>query len=234
MSVVGICSNVSWLFQVRQAVITAVAKIKKTIPYIIGRLWDVDEKVRRHTVLQLSKYPVRSYMVAQRLKILEQSLKDPSVIVKTALTKIMLPQWIECYQKDYLNFLTGLKIDATEEELSNFKRVSIDVLTEIFKKRSVEDALQCLNINTEESADRCVPLNELNIESSVLWYALCIYIRNDDVLDIDDILPDLATMAKYLSQYVEDNQTKNDPTGDRYERMYFQFVVEILLQIINE
>lgn len=173
-------------------------------------------------------------MVAQRLKILEQSLKDSSLLVKGAVSKVMLPQWIESYQRDYLNFLTGLKFDASEDELINFKQVSIDALQEIFKKEgSIMDAIKCLQINSDEPLEKCIPLSVLNVERVVLWYGISIFLRNNDDIDADEVLPDLVTMAKYIFQYVEENQSKNDPTADRFEKMYFQFVLETLLQIVN-
>lgn len=66
---------------VRQAVISCIGRNFHTIPSIMDRLWDVDEKVRRHTYLQMSSYPVKAYKVVQRLTFLEQGLNDQSEIV---------------------------------------------------------------------------------------------------------------------------------------------------------
>jgi condensin complex subunit 3 len=64
--------------KVRQAVISSIGKNRFTIPYIIERLWDSDEKVRRYTYIQMSSYPVKSYQVSQRLQFLEQGLNENS------------------------------------------------------------------------------------------------------------------------------------------------------------
>lgn len=204
------------------------------MPYIIGRLWDVDEKVRRHTILQMSKYPVRSYMVEQRLRILEQGLKDQSQLVKTAVTKIMLPQWFESYQKSYIHFLEGLKIDATEGDLENFKRVSTEALIEIFKKYSISDTISNLNLIEVEPLEKCVPVSLLTVERVVLWQAIIKFMKESELEDVDIVLPDLSTIAEYLQKYIDENQNQNEPASDeRYLKMYFQFVVGTLLQIVN-
>lgn len=220
------------LLQVRQAIITAIAKIKKTIPYIIGRLWDADEKVRRHTILQMCKYQARSYMIAQRLKILEQGLKDQSSIVRTALTKIMLPQWIESYHKNYVQFISGLKIDATDEELATFKRVATEALLELFKKYPLSESIACLNLKECEPLEKCIPIEDLTVEKLVLWQAIAKHLKNDDTYDTEEILPDLSTMAEYLHKFVQSNQNIHT-VSDRYVKMYFQFVIETLLHILN-
>lgn len=68
--------------KVRQAVITAIGRNFHTIPSIMERLWDVDERVRRHTYLQMSSYPVKSYKVVQRITFLEQGLNDDAEAVR--------------------------------------------------------------------------------------------------------------------------------------------------------
>lgn len=193
----------------------------------------MDEKVRRHTILQMSKYPVRQYMVAQRSKILEQGLKDQSSLVKQALTKVMLPHWIESYQKNFIHFLEGLKIDATDEELVIFKRVSTEALMEVFKKFPWQDALKNLSLTETEPMEKCVPVENLTVESVVLWQAIIKYLKDNDTDEIDIVLPDLTTMADYLQKYIDLNHNKNEASADRYEKIYFQSVVETLLQIIN-
>ena len=68
--------------KVRQAVISSMGRNYNTIPYILERLWDIDEKVRKHTYLNMSSYPVKSYKVSQRLMLLEQGLYDRSDMVR--------------------------------------------------------------------------------------------------------------------------------------------------------
>lgn len=220
--------------KVRQATITAVAKNMRTIPILINRFWDSDEKVRRHTVLQMCKFPVRQYKIMQRLKILEQVLKDQSHIVKQACTRIMLPQWIESYNRNYVAFISSLMMDATEEELIRFRKVAIDALVEIFRKHSVNFIIDSLGLVQSEHMERCIPPNELTIEKIILWQAVIRYFGETEAADIDEILPDLSTMAVLLRQFIDINQHKNEPTAERYERLTYQFSLYCLLQIISD
>lgn len=68
--------------KVRQAVITNICRNFHTIPAILERLWDIDERVRRHAYLQMSSFPVKSYKVVQRITFLEQGLNDHSESVR--------------------------------------------------------------------------------------------------------------------------------------------------------
>lgn len=61
---------------VRQAVLTCLGRNTHTIPVILERLWDIDEKVRWHVYVHMSNYPVKTYKVAYRLTFLEQGLND--------------------------------------------------------------------------------------------------------------------------------------------------------------
>ncbi len=67
---------------VRQAVLTCLGRSIHTIPVILERLWDVDDKVRRHTYVHMANYPVKTYKVIHRLTFLEQGLNDHSDAVR--------------------------------------------------------------------------------------------------------------------------------------------------------
>lgn len=56
--------------KVRQAAITAIAKKLHIFPNILERLHDIDEKVRRHTYLQMASFPVKMYKVSHCKKFL--------------------------------------------------------------------------------------------------------------------------------------------------------------------
>lgn len=119
--------------RVRQTVITCMGRNYHTIPYILDRLSDIDEKVRRHTYLHMSSYPVRSYKVSQRLTLLEQGLNDRSDCVRKVVTNIMLQQWIESYQKNLVALIEALKLDSSPAEIDRFRKISRQALKDIFK-----------------------------------------------------------------------------------------------------
>lgn len=118
---------------VRQTVITAIGRNLHTVPYILERLWDTDDRVRRHVYLQMSSYPVKSYKVVQRLTILEQGLHERADAPRKVVRNVLLPQWLEAYNNNYIDFVSGLKVDANEEELERFRKIAKLALLEVFK-----------------------------------------------------------------------------------------------------
>lgn len=140
---------------VRMAVVTAIGRNYHTIPSILDRLWDIDERVRRHTYLQMSSFPVKSYKVVQRITFLEQGLNDDSDGVRKVVTSVLLPQWLQSYQQKYLALVSALKLDANEMEIKRFIKIARQTLFAIFK---------------------CVPNDgQLIFEFIYLIYRLCVY-----------------------------------------------------------
>lgn len=119
--------------KVRQAAITAIAKKIHNIPSVLERLQDVDEKVRRHTYLQMASYSVKSYKIADRISILNNGLSDRSDMVKKAASNLMLSNWIGVYDYDYAEFIRAIKLDSNENELVKFRHLAEMALNEIFK-----------------------------------------------------------------------------------------------------
>lgn len=118
---------------VRQAVITSIGRNLHTIPFILDRLWDVDDKVRRHAYLHMCTYSVKSYKVVQRLQFIEQGLNDHSESVRKVVTNVLIPAWLESYNRDYIQFVAALKLDASEADIERFRTAARLVLVEIFK-----------------------------------------------------------------------------------------------------
>lgn len=119
--------------KVRQAVITAIAKKITNIPSIIERLHDVDEKVRRHTYLQMASFSVKSYRIADRIAILSTGLNDRSEMVKKAVTNILLANWVGVYDFDYAELIRAVKLDSSEKDLVKFRELAEQTLLEVFK-----------------------------------------------------------------------------------------------------
>lgn len=119
--------------RVRQAVITSMVRNFHTIPAIIERLWDIDEKVRRHAYLQMSSYPVKAYKVSQRLTFLEQGLFDQSEMARKIVVNCLIPQWLLSYGKNYIAFVSALKLDANDKEVKRFRKITKTTLIEIFQ-----------------------------------------------------------------------------------------------------
>lgn len=119
--------------KVRQAVITAIAKKIVNMPSILERLHDVDEKVRRHTYLQMASFSVKMYKIADRITILSTGLNDRSDSVKKAVSNILLYNWVGVYDYDYAELIRAVKLDSCEKDLVKFRKLAELTLEEIFK-----------------------------------------------------------------------------------------------------
>lgn len=118
---------------VRIAVITAIGHDFLTIPAIFERLWDVGEDVRRHTYMEMSRYPVKAFKVIDRITLLEQGLNDKSDTVRKTVSLVLLPQWLQSYGGKYIALVTALKIDANEIELKRFVKIAKQSLYALFR-----------------------------------------------------------------------------------------------------
>uniref|UniRef100_A0A336KV64 CSON015552 protein n=1 Tax=Culicoides sonorensis TaxID=179676 RepID=A0A336KV64_CULSO len=221
--------------KVRRAVISCVAKVQKTIGIIIDRLWDIDETVRRLTYLQMAKYPVKNLKVVQRIKILDQGLKEQSNLAKQCVSKFLLPNWIEAYEWNYIKFVNALKLDATESELEDFKKTATNSLQEIFKQKPPGHFIEALNLSREESTEKCIQLENVKegLELILFWKAVIKYLSDTDVEDVDTVLPDLSIMAKFLKNFVDEHYQNVEDGDDMVEKMYFKFEILCLLEIVN-
>jgi condensin complex subunit 3 len=119
--------------KVRQAVITSIAKKANNMLGILDRLHDVDEKVRRHTYLQMASFSVKTYKIADRIAILKTGLNDRSESVRKSVTNILLSNWIGVYDYDYVEVIKAIKLDSNEKDLVQFRKLAEQVLDEVFK-----------------------------------------------------------------------------------------------------
>ncbi|KAL1381068.1 hypothetical protein pipiens_001396 [Culex pipiens pipiens] len=204
----------------RQAVITSLDRNYRTIPYTLKRVWDVDERVRRHTYIQISSYPVKQYIVAQRF-------------VKI----VLIPQWFESYQKNNVAFVKALKIDADEKEMERFAKTAKLALGEIFTKYGLNDATTMLGLREE---DKTIPLKNLTIETAICWQALLKILQHTESYELDAYMVDLMAFGNYIKTFADTptlcnyiRQLAYDPsmTRDMLQKMYFQSMMQVLLEI---
>ncbi|XP_038112713.1 uncharacterized protein LOC6051724 [Culex quinquefasciatus] len=237
LSTDGACKSWNWLNKLlldpnlcesdvlpifRQAVITSLGRNYRTIPYILKRVWDVDERVRRHTYIQISSYPVKQYIVAQRF-------------VKI----VLIPQWFESYQKNNVAFVKALKIDADEKEMERFAKTAKLALGEIFTKYGLNDATTMLGLREE---DKTIPLKNLTIETAICWQALLKILQHTDSYELDAYMVDLTAFGNYIKTFADTptlckyiRQLAYDPsmTRDMLQKMYFQSMMQVLLEIVR-
>ncbi|XP_058066104.1 condensin complex subunit 3 [Anopheles bellator] len=232
--------------KVRQTIITSLGRNYRSLPHIIERLWDVEERVRRHTYMQMSSFPVRQYKVSQRLKFLEQGLEDHSESVRKVVRNVMIPQWIESYQRDYVAFIEGLKIDADDQEIERFHKTSKMVLFEVLSKHGVKEMADMLKFGPEH---KHVPLGDLTIERVICWHAMLEYLHRLDSDELEDYMMELSKYCEFIKEFIENtgeagfmkssgtvNQSMASPTHrsamDKLQQLYFQHILHTLLEIV--
>lgn len=217
--------------KVRQSVITSMGRNFNTIPFIIERLWDIDEKVRRHTYIHMSSYPVKAYQVIQRLTFLEQGLNDPSESVRKVVVSVMLPQWLESYKRDILALLSALKIDATEAEIDRFRKASKQLLPEVFKKeKDYIELVKFLNIDPESDFEfnKCIPFENFSLEILVYWQSLVDFFIDKEADELEMILPEMTYMCSYITEFYKTQKTEMD----KFEKMEFNYKLVSLFEIV--
>lgn len=75
---------------VRRAVLQSIARSHYTIPFILERLWDVNDRVRRSVFVRMSSLSVNMFKTEQRLTILEQGLLTSSEVVRNVSGNFLL------------------------------------------------------------------------------------------------------------------------------------------------
>ncbi|XP_034652174.1 condensin complex subunit 3 isoform X1 [Drosophila subobscura] len=214
---------------VRQCIITCMGRNYITVPYILQRLWDVDEKVRRHTYVNMCNYPVRSYKVSQRLTLLEQGLNDSSANVKKTVVNIMLKAWIDSYQQNYLALIAALKLDSSEEELMRFRSVTKQMLRVIFEQTDNQQLMEQLPLGDDCELHRCVPLENLNVELLLYWQCLGEYLESTQADESDQVLPELSVFCSYVEKFCQFQK----PNMDKFAQIEFQSMLLSLVEILD-
>ncbi|KAH8279370.1 hypothetical protein KR026_008207 [Drosophila bipectinata] len=213
---------------VRQCIITCMGRNYITVPHILQRLWDVDEKVRRHTYLNMCNYPVRSYKVAQRLTLLEQGLNESSANVRKTVINFMLKAWIESYQQNYIQLTAALKLDSNEEELLRFRRVAKQMLRVIFEQTDIDQLVALLPLSDDCELHRCIPHESLNVELLLYWQCLSDYLETVPQ-ETDPVLPELSVFCTYVEKFCQFQK----PDMDKFAQVEFQNMLLSLVEILQ-
>ncbi|KAH8285642.1 hypothetical protein KR054_011901 [Drosophila jambulina] len=213
---------------VRQCIITCMGRNYITVPYILQRLWDVDEKVRRHTYVNMCNYPVRSYKVAQRLTLLEQGLNDSSATVRKTVINYMLKAWIESYQQNYIALTAALKLDSNEEELLRFRRVAKQMLRVIFEKTDVDQLIELLPLSDDCELHRCIPQEKLTVELLLYWQCLSEFLETQ-ADEADPVLPELSVFCSYVEKFCQFQK----PDMDKFAQIEFQNMLLSLVEMLQ-
>uniref|UniRef100_A0A8C5IAT2 Nuclear condensin complex subunit 3 C-terminal domain-containing protein n=1 Tax=Gouania willdenowi TaxID=441366 RepID=A0A8C5IAT2_GOUWI len=158
--------------EVRRAVLSCIAMSPLTLPKVLKRTRDIKENVRKLAYQVLAdKVHIKALTIAQRVALLQQGLRDTSESVREVVCNKLLLGWLNRVDGNVIELLHRLDVE-------NCAETALNTLKAIFKNMSTEELLQ----------------NKAQ--------ALCEFIRakGDDGEEIlDQVLPDAATYAHYLS-----------------------------------
>uniref|UniRef100_A0A8C5I9J3 Nuclear condensin complex subunit 3 C-terminal domain-containing protein n=1 Tax=Gouania willdenowi TaxID=441366 RepID=A0A8C5I9J3_GOUWI len=177
--------------EVRRAVLSCIAMSPLTLPKVLKRTRDIKENVRKLAYQVLAdKVHIKALTIAQRVALLQQGLRDTSV--REVVCNKLLLGWLNRVDGNVIELLHRLDVE-------NCAETALNTLKAIFKNMSTEELLQ----NKAQLDNRkLIPVDALTCENVLYWRALCEFIRakGDDGEEIlDQVLPDAATYAHYLS-----------------------------------
>lgn len=118
------------------------------------------------------------------------------------VTNVLLPQWVQSYNKQYITFVSALKLDANEEEIHRFSKIAKKALFEIFKtQRNTDELIETLPLATEGEFEKCVPFNKLSVECIVYWLSLIEYLQKVEGEEdcSHDAICELSTFCDYVA-----------------------------------
>jgi condensin complex subunit 3 len=237
--------------KVRTTVISSIAKKLNLMPYIIDRLQDIDEKVRRHVYQQMASFPVKSYRIIDRISFLKAGLNDRSEKVRDTIVNIFLPNWIAAYDRDYTEFIKSFKMDSSEKELASFRELSQKALDIVLKKQKMSELLEYLKITDDSEYPKCIPVEKTSlIEWLIVWkMTIQIYqntgksneeVNNEDESDheetekkeVENIVPELSVMCSFIERFAKDFKIDN-PNEAKYQNLVFNHSLIVLFEIVQ-
>ncbi|KAJ6635929.1 Condensin complex subunit 3, partial [Pseudolycoriella hygida] len=187
---------------VRRAVISSIARSNHTVPYIMGRLSDVDERVRRSIFAHMSNFAFNRYSIEQRVTLLERGLNDSSVNVRNITLNIMLKNWLASCKNCIMSLLSSLKLDGNESVMRQFRSVARMSLLSIFRSQDPNNLIKVLPLIEDDSQNfhKCPHLDKLTIELSVFWVSLIEFLQSDDSKCeyLEHIVPDITAYCNYI------------------------------------
>ncbi|XP_057699600.1 condensin complex subunit 3 isoform X1 [Corythoichthys intestinalis] len=182
--------------EVRRAVLSCVAMSPRTLPKVLKRTRDVKENVRKLAYQVLAdKVHVKALSIAQRVSLLEQGLNDISEGVREMVCSRLLPAWLLRLDGNIMELLHRLDVE-------NCAQTALDMLNTIFKGMDTDELLQN---QLPLDSRKLIPVQSLTCENVIYWRAQCKFFKekgDDSDEMLEQVLPDAATFADYLYEYV--------------------------------
>ncbi|KAK7863872.1 hypothetical protein R5R35_007206 [Gryllus longicercus] len=177
--------------EVRRAVLLCLGRSKYSLPYIRNRIQDVKDSVRKQAYVSLSKVTIRSHSIKNRELILSQGLKDRNDSVRDSVEKVLLPNWFENCQGNFVDFLHSLDVENSE--------IAEKAIKVIFRQQSKEKLIKNLDLDSE----KLIPSEMLTIELSFVWRCLAEFLQSEEDGQWELILPELSLFCEYVKRNLD-------------------------------
>ncbi|KAF9411293.1 hypothetical protein HW555_009858 [Spodoptera exigua] len=185
---------------VRRAIVMSIAKCSRNVPFVLERLCDVDEAVRRAAFLYIAAINVTQLRVRQRVLTLKVGLTERSVRVRRVVEEILIPGWLSTFQGNIVDLLKAIRLDNAHDAKDS-QYVAGKLLESLFKRLPISELLEWLP--TDRSL-RLIPAEKLNKETAWYWRHLSEHLQKiDDDETLESILPDLVVLTGYIRAIVE-------------------------------
>ncbi|CAG5044159.1 unnamed protein product [Parnassius apollo] len=197
---------------VRRAVVMSIAKCTRNAPFVLERLCDVDEAVRRAAFLYIAALNVTQLKVRHRVLTLKIGLTERSFRVRRVVEEILIPGWLSTFQGNIVKLLKAIRLDNAQDAKDS-QYVAGKLLESLFKRLPVSELLEWLP--TDKNL-RLVPAEKLNKETAWYWRHLAEHLQNvDDDETLETVVPDLVVLIGYIRAIVESPcpSEAEDPVG---------------------
>ncbi|XP_045770313.1 condensin complex subunit 3 [Maniola jurtina] len=185
---------------VRRAILMSIAKNLRNVPFVLERLCDVDEAVRRAAFLYITAINVTQLKVRQRVLVLKVGLTERSPRVRRVVEEILIPGWLSSFQGNIIDLLKAIRLDNAQDAKDS-QYVAGKLLESLFKRLPISELLEWL---PTEKSHRLIPAEKLNKETAWYWRHLAEHLQKiDDDETLETVLPDLVVLTGYIRAIVE-------------------------------
>jgi len=212
---------------VRKTILLNIAISRKTLPFLIERVRDVNDVNRKTAYNVLSeKVSIRALSIAQRIHLITNGLKNDIVENVKKACGNMLKSWHRSCDHSYVKLLEALDTESDPE-------CSQLVLDYLLSGGGYEKWLEASK-QVVEMSTRLIQHNHLTPEKVFLWFSVCKYAKNSENNDfLNDLLPDLTPFCEYIRLYAEKNFIDSALLTAFEGVAQTEFILEHLIQILD-
>lgn len=119
--------------QLRKEIIKSLAPNKKSLPYIVMKVRDVDKFVRLAAYDKCAKINPKFLRFCDRHSILNSGFYEDDATVQQHFISKLIPKWLSVYDDNFLTFLNSLNLDVDENSVEKTDYVMRNLMSVVFK-----------------------------------------------------------------------------------------------------